>query len=148
MKRHGFSIFCDDIRNEVGGKLSFIGCYNAVMFTAPDMPFVLPKFCIHTHVLSPAEYPFSSVLLRCYLPGVERPVIEEPIDTPPIVEQRKLVSELGSNNAAPRYIVASASLILSPFEILGAGLISVRAVIDDLSEELSLGSLRVVVLDQ
>lgn len=147
MKRHGYSIFCDDIRNEVGGKLSFIGCYNSVMFTSPDMPFVLPKFCIHTHVVSPAEYPLSSVLLRCYVPGIDEPIIEEPIDTPPIAEQKKLVSELESGNTAPRYIVASASLILSPFEVLGAGLISVRAVIGDMAEELSLGSLRVVVGD-
>jgi len=32
MNRYGYSIFCDDIRNEAGGKLSFIGCYNGVIF--------------------------------------------------------------------------------------------------------------------
>ncbi|MCJ2038533.1 hypothetical protein MKK55_06110 [Methylobacterium sp. J-059] len=147
MKRHGFSIFCDDIRNEVGGKLSFIGCYNSVMFASPDMPFILPKFCIHTHVISSAEHPLSSVLLRCYVPGLEDPIIEEPVETPPIAEQRKLVSALESGSTAPRYIVASASLILSPFEILSTGLISVRAVLGDMAEELSLGALRVVVAD-
>lgn len=147
MKRHGYSIFCDDIRNEVGGKLSFIGCYNSVMFTSPDMPFVLPKFCIHTHVVSPAELPLSSVVLRCYVPGIASPIIEEPIDTPPIADQKKLISELESEINAPRYIVASASLILSPFEVREAGLISIRAVIGDMAEELSLGSLRVVIGD-
>lgn len=147
MRRHGYSIFCDDIRNEVGGKLSFIGCYNSVMFTSPDMPFILPKFCIHTHVISPAELPLSSVVLRCYVPGIAGPIIEEPIDTPPVADQKKLISELESEISAPRYIVASASLILSPFEVLGAGLISIRAVIGDMAEELSLGSLRVVIGD-
>jgi hypothetical protein len=44
MERYGYSIFCDDIRNEPGGKLSFVGCYNAVMLTAPRFPIVLPKF--------------------------------------------------------------------------------------------------------
>ena len=45
MRRYGYSIFCDDIRSEAGGKLSFIGCYNAVMMTTQRFPLVLPKFC-------------------------------------------------------------------------------------------------------
>jgi hypothetical protein len=61
MKRHGYSIFCDDIRNEVGGKLSFIGCYNAVMFVPSQFPCLLPKFCVHFFMLSPAG--FASNLL-------------------------------------------------------------------------------------
>ena len=38
---------------ESGGKLTFVGCYNAVMFTECGCPIVLPKFCIHFHIFSP-----------------------------------------------------------------------------------------------
>src|SRR5690349_16465929 len=35
---HGNSIFCDDIRNEVGGKTSFMGVYNGALFPAAPFP--------------------------------------------------------------------------------------------------------------
>src|SRR5262249_23625378 len=82
MNRYGYSIFCDDIRNEAGGKLSFIGCYNGVIFISGQFPLVLPKLCVHTHILSPASQPFNSIAVRCYLPGDEKPSFEEPIETP------------------------------------------------------------------
>lgn len=147
MSRYGYSIFCDDVRNEVGGKLSFVGCYNAVMFIPRVNSFFLPKFCIHTHIVSPATEPFRSIYVRCYAPGSSEPIVEELIDTPALSDQRRLVSELETGREAPKIIVAAASIILSPFEIRGAGLISVRAVVDDIQAEVSLGSLRVVVAD-
>jgi len=145
MTRYGYSIFCDDIRNEVGGKLSFIGCYSSVMFLNRGFPFILPKFCIHSYVVTSAEQPFQSVFIRCYIPERRDPIIDERIETPNIPAQGIMVSELEPGFHAPRQIVASASLVLSPFDVTGPGLISVRAVVDGASEELSLGSIRVAV---
>ncbi|HEU4660655.1 MAG TPA: hypothetical protein VFS63_08335 [Pseudolabrys sp.] len=144
MERYGFCIFCDDIRNEAGGKLSFMGCYNAVMFVPSRLPFVLPKFCIHLHVFSPPTQPYSSVLARCYVPGQEAPFAEEPIDAPPAHEQKKLLDELKENPGSSRYIVVAASLILAPLEIREPGLISVSVVLDNSPYELRLGALRVL----
>jgi hypothetical protein len=87
MDQYGYSIFCDDIRNEPGGKLSFIGCYNGVIFISGQFPLVLPKLCVHTHIFSPASRPFGSIVVRCYLPGDEKPFSEEPIETPEHGEQ-------------------------------------------------------------
>src|SRR6266566_1063417 len=42
----GSTIFCDDIRVEVGGKLTFVGCYTGTMFIHTGFPVVLPKFCL------------------------------------------------------------------------------------------------------
>jgi hypothetical protein len=47
-KAWGFALFCDDVRAEVGGKLSLMGLYQADMFL-PDSssaPFVLAKFVV------------------------------------------------------------------------------------------------------
>jgi hypothetical protein len=143
MERYGYAIFCDDIRNEAGGKLSFIGCYNAVMFTPPRFPLVLPKLCIHFHIFSPATQPYISVLARCYLPGETVPVAEERIEVPGLQEQKSLVDNLPKNTTPP-FIVVAASLVFEPLELSEPGLIHVRAVINSGPSELHLGSLQVL----
>jgi hypothetical protein len=142
MDRYGYSIFCDDIRNEAGGKLSFIGCYNGVIFISGQFPLVLPKLCVHTHIFSPASQPFSSIVVRCYLPGDDRPFAEEPIETPKRSEQTELVANLKTDTRAPLFIVAATSLIFTPLELRSSGLMRVRALIDA-EQELRLGSLRI-----
>lgn len=142
MERYGYSIFCDDIRNESGGKLSFVGCYNAVMFTPPRFPLVLPKLCIHFHIFSPATQPYTSVVARCYLPGEAEPVAEEPIEVPGLEDQKQLVDNL-PKHVAPPFIVVAASLVFEPLELSAPGLIHVRAVINNAPSELHLGSLQV-----
>ena len=41
-----FSILCDDVRQEVGNKLSFIGVYSKELHI-PKTPFTFPKLCIY-----------------------------------------------------------------------------------------------------
>jgi hypothetical protein len=142
MDRYGYSIFCDDIRNEAGGKLSFIGCYNGVIFISGQFPLVLPKLCVHTHIFSPASQPFSSIVVRCYLPGDDKPFSEEAIETPKRSEQSELVANLKTNTDAPLFIVAATSLIFTSLELQSSGLMRVRALIDA-EQEVRLGSLRI-----
>lgn len=144
MRPYGYSIFCDDIRNEPGGKLSFIGCYNAVMFSARKFPLVLSKFCIHFHIFSPATQPYRSVVARCYVPGEHGPVAEEPIEVPGLLEQQNLLSGLPKDVEALPYIVVASSLVFSPLQIAEPGLIHIRAVINGGPDELHLGSLQVM----
>lgn len=40
----GYSLFCDDIRQEIGGKISLIGIYSGKMFISTPLPTNLPKF--------------------------------------------------------------------------------------------------------
>lgn len=57
------STYCDDIRMELGGKLSFIGVYNGGMLV-PGFPATLPKFYIAFKVLIPSDNPSDSVTIR------------------------------------------------------------------------------------
>ncbi|MGA2554637.1 MAG: hypothetical protein ABSF20_07630 [Smithella sp.] len=41
-----YLIICDDIRHEVGNKISLIGIYNESI-TVQTIPFILPKLCFH-----------------------------------------------------------------------------------------------------
>jgi hypothetical protein len=142
MDRYGYSIFCDDIRSEAGGKLSFIGCYNGVIFISGRFPLMLPKLCVHTHIFSPATQPFGPIAVRCYLPGDDKPSFEEPIETPEQQDQAQLVANLKTDTGAPLFIVAATSLIFTPLELRSAGLMRVRAVVEA-GEEIRLGSLRI-----
>lgn len=42
----GHVIFCDDIRHEVNGKVSFVGAYSNVMYITGSLPTTLPKLCM------------------------------------------------------------------------------------------------------
>ena len=39
-----YSIICDDIRQEIGNKLTFVGTYQDLIFV-PKLPFTFPKLC-------------------------------------------------------------------------------------------------------
>ena len=56
-------IFCDDIRHEMGNKLSFMGCYQSELLV-PTMPAVLPKLCIYVSAWTPKNKPFKTLTLR------------------------------------------------------------------------------------
>ena len=62
-----YQIWRDGASSEAGGKLSFIGCYNGVIFISGQFPLVPPKLCVHSHSLSPASQQFDSVAVRLNL---------------------------------------------------------------------------------
>jgi hypothetical protein len=45
--KHEFTLLCDDIRQEVGGKTSLMGLYDHHI-VVPSVPFVLLKVCFYT----------------------------------------------------------------------------------------------------
>lgn len=145
--RYGYCVFCDDIRTEAGEKLSFMGCYNGVMIVPSQFPFSLPKFCAHVTLVTSADEPYDSIILRCYAPGEEHSLIEERLDTPNPDEQEGIVATLCKDGAPPASIVVAASIIFSPLKIREPGLISVRAIIDGEPNEVNIASLQVLGRD-
>ncbi len=57
------AIFCDDIRQELGNKVSFMGCYQSELFV-PFAPLALPKLCVYVTISTPAERPFKALSIR------------------------------------------------------------------------------------
>ena len=143
MERYGYTIFCDDIRAEDGGKLSFIGCYNAAMFTSSAFPIKLTKLCVHMHIFSRPSRPYMSVMARCYLPGETTPVADEAIDVPSLADQEALLASLPNDGKNHPYIVVAASLVFAPLEIIKPGSMDIRALINGGPDELHLGSLMI-----
>jgi hypothetical protein len=66
----GFTIFCDDIRQEVGGKATLVGCFQGNLhFISATFPVTLPKLCLAIHYFEPASLPAERVSLSISLPG-------------------------------------------------------------------------------
>lgn len=48
---HVETIYCDDVRHELGNKLSFMGVYTGQLFVK-NLPVILPTFCIVIKIVS------------------------------------------------------------------------------------------------
>jgi hypothetical protein len=137
MIRHLTSIFCDDIRQEVGNKLSFMGCYTGQMFVH-EFPLTLPKLCIAMHAVTPADNPFKQIKFRL-LKGDE--VVAEmdmnmtaiPLPPPPLVH---------SPGDELRFMLGQV-FQLSPFLVTEPCVLRARAITED--EELKGGGLIIAV---
>jgi len=63
MPRHVESLFCDDIRYEIGGKLSYMGVYSGGLLV-PTFPAMLHKLCLSVKIVTPADDLLHSLTVR------------------------------------------------------------------------------------
>lgn len=86
--------FCDDIRHEVGQKVSLIGCYGSELIV-DKLPALLPKLCAYILFLTPSESPISRLVLRARLNGDVIAEMEVPESVHADLQQKANNSELG-----------------------------------------------------
>lgn len=56
----GHVVFCDDIREEVGGKLTYVGVYKNSLFISAVAPVTLPQLCAAISLrVGPSEKPLT-----------------------------------------------------------------------------------------
>ncbi len=130
---YGYTIFCDDIRHEVGGKISIIGVYSGVMLTQAEFPLVLPKFCFNIHFFQAKAKVRSDCRINVFFPGDKE---EEPsmiTEFPQLSE--KSIEKASERSPLPKskqgYLVLRSSIILSPVTISRPGEINVRVIHGD-----------------
>lgn len=58
-------LFADDIRQEVGGKLTIVGVYQSKMLFS-KLPAVLPKLAVVMTAGTPASRPFQKLVFQLY----------------------------------------------------------------------------------
>lgn len=132
----GYVIFCDDIRDEVGGKQSYIGIYRGILLSSSDFPLVLPKLGLAITVRWPNDELVEDFELRIYLPGDvdERPTVRIPVNP-------QVPSGTAQENDEAQFVELYSSLTMSPVVLNTTGFIKVRAVTKD--KTIKLGSLAV-----
>lgn len=140
----GYSIFCDDIRNEIGGKTTFVGTYDNEMYVHGDFPFLLPKFGIALRYMElRGAYTDEPVTFRIYLPGDDDGV---PSFESPVTEIAKMREDLkahpDADQTSTRYLKVGTNVVLSPLVISRVGEIKVRAQCGP--ETVKLGTLLIV----
>src|SRR5262245_47170442 len=83
-KLSGYTIFCDDIRQEVAGKTSYIGVYQDSLITNAPFPMALPKFGISITIFdSPLKSKkFAEIPFKVFLPGEDAPALEGAMPLP------------------------------------------------------------------
>lgn len=70
----GFSLFADDLRSEIGSKISLMGIYRAEMIFPSDFPVAIPKFVILVNYYEDRGALDDDLMLKIELTGVEEPI--------------------------------------------------------------------------
>jgi hypothetical protein len=68
-------IFCDDVRVEVGGKLSLMGVYNADILFAVAAPAAIPKFGIVVWLIHDIDDKPEKITIRILMPPERNEVV-------------------------------------------------------------------------
>jgi len=137
----GFVTFCDDIRQELGGKITLVGCYTGEMTVHGQAPATLAKLGLQTKLVFPAEIAPRKIDVRIdFVPG-EKTLFEATLDIPEGEHQKALDRvEPDGTGDEPQFTLTQYT-ILSPLEIPGEGRIRVRVFVN--GETVKLGSLRI-----
>jgi hypothetical protein len=132
----GHSVFCDDIRFELNGKISLIGTYGNTMFVGGAFPIFLPKLCVAIVYREEPDSPLP-VAVKVFLPGqdYDNPAVTFEIDPP----QPDLIPE-----QTGEFLMREARFFWegAAIEIKEEGQIRVRAFRGE--EEIRLGAMRVL----
>lgn len=139
MNRHIQTIFCDDIRHEMGGKLSYIGVYSGRLIVS-KFPVTLPKLCLALNVVTSASEPFHGLSLHVLKD--QDTIAQWVLDDAQLDDALKATVETHADGAAPtQVLMANFLFVFSPFTLEGPCLLRVHA--ETGSEELQGIALRI-----
>lgn len=116
--RYIHAIFCDDVRTEIGGKLSLMGLYQgSVHLSAPALPIVMPKICVLVEARTPSTDPFQKLHIRVLF------------DENVLAEGDFAFDQLQAANTSEEinYITHGIIFTIQPFVIEREGVLRVRA---------------------
>lgn len=131
----GYALFCDDIRQEVGNKVSLMGLYTGVAVFESEFPITIPRLCIAVHFVQDREDEVKPVKLK---------VISTNDDGEQLILEGDLDMQVERIPVAPgaTRMTTAAHIVLSPLTIEKPGAIRVRAYYGE--EEYKLGGLQIV----
>ena len=132
MNRHIQTIFCDDIRHEIGGKLSYIGVYSGRLIVS-QFPVTLPKLCLALNIVTSSSEPFRSLSLSVL--KNEETLAHPVLDETQLAEACEAAVTTNVDVVSPLPVLMARFLfVFSPFILEGPCLLRIRAETE--SEEL------------
>jgi hypothetical protein len=133
LKPFGITIFCDDVRSEIGGKFTYVGVYSANLQITGEAPATLPKLACVIQIVIPFGFSFEKfrLVVKMQAEGFERLITEiSSPPPPPVSEQDRVIKQV-------------LNMIMAPFVVESDGRLMVRAYFDDL--EVKLGALDIKI---
>lgn len=130
-------IYCDDIREEVGNKVSYMGVY-AGELRIPGAPVLLGKLCMAVRMHTPIGQPFETLEVRVVKERAGEEVTE--ILATGVIEQP---ADFTVDDDAATRILAQLHFMLQPFQIDES--FELRVKVKTESEELISSALRIRV---
>jgi hypothetical protein len=128
MTRHVETLFCDDIRHEVGGKLSFIGVYSGGLFV-PAFPVTLSKLCLSVKIVTPAGEPLRVLNLRVMR---DEEILQEiALNEEQLAAASDAAEEMTEEQRKERLQMAQFMLVFSPIQFEDACTLRVRVQTED-----------------
>lgn len=118
----GSTIFADDLRQEVGGKISLMGIYDHDMVFTSDFPITISKFVIFARYWEVYDKFSDAINIMVYMPGAEDPVINQQFDRPSQIQFLHLAPDDSIEKVA-RLVFP---IVFSPLTIAKEGYIKVR----------------------
>jgi hypothetical protein len=125
-------LYCDDIRNEVGNKLTLVGCYGTDLLL-DTFPIVLPKLSVYVRAYTPAARLFQKLILRLR----QNDDLLGELDFP----AAELAAAAATDHPNSRWAIIQAVMFMSPLLIQSPGFLRLEA---ETEEGLLLGSKLVI----
>jgi hypothetical protein len=136
--------FCDDVRFEIGGKASLIGCYDGIMFCHGPFPFTLQKLCVVLTYEEKLGAPTAPVAFEIWAPtdNAREPLAAGSLQADEFrnAPAKPVGEDLGL--PPPEFLYVVAHFILSPLVLKTPGII--RAMITRGAVTFEAGRLRVL----
>lgn len=137
----GYTVFCDDLRQEVLGKITLVGVYGAELIVYAFMPATLSKLAMSINYYERLGESDSPLELRIYLPGEdEQPAFSQLIAGEPLEKFRNHEVSADFPLEIP-WVGMTVNIGFSPLELKEEGYIRVRMIRGD--DEIKIGSLRI-----
>lgn len=138
----GHTLFCDDVRQEASGKVTFVGAYSGEMNVHSDGPVAIPQLClVATFIDSPEAITARPFIYRVILAGSagEQILAEIPFDPP----EQAMFDDLPSSEQEVGTLSANLRIEarLTPLLVIESCLLKSRIYRGD--EEIRLGTMRI-----
>ncbi|MCR9112383.1 MAG: hypothetical protein NXH84_03865 [Rhodobacteraceae bacterium] len=140
---YGITVFCDDIRHEIAGKMTLVGCYLAEMNFNEPAPGLLPTFAALVNIRIPIALEFSKITLRVTkeTDGEVEEIFKADVDVPS-EDKEKIKAGKPDVIDGSRLAIVTFPIRWSPLEFRKPGFIKVRGYLDD-EVEIKAGALKV-----
>lgn len=123
MYRYVHTIFCEDLRQEIAGKKSYIGVYGTELYVQ-KFPTIVPKLVIDINVVTEKENPFQHIHIDIFLLSKRIGDIDLPS------EELKTLFNANKSHPDTTRAMLQLNTTLVPFVIEGPGLLEVIVTAD------------------